>query len=130
MKRTILIATALFLATAGMGRARAITPHLAQQAIVGEAAGDGYTVQLGIACALRNRGSLAGVYGVNAAHNATEPDWVWRQAARAWRESALHDITHGATHFGCWADVLKGTFTGLQLVAVLGQGHHKTYFFK
>jgi hypothetical protein len=102
----------------------------AHRAIVGEAAGDGYPVQLGVACAIRNRGHLRGVYGVNAAHNASEPGWVWQAAARAWRESARHDITGGATHFGSISDVRKGTFKGLTLTVVLGTHTHATYFFK
>ena len=102
----------------------------AQRAIVGEAAGCGYQVQLGVACALRNRGHLRGVYGVNARHNATEPDWVWTAAAKAWTESATHDITNGANHFGNADDVRKGTFKGMTLTVVLGAGKNKTYFFK
>lgn len=107
-----------------------VTPALAQRAIVGEAAGCGYQVQLGVACAIRNRGSLKGVYGVNAAHNASEPAWVWTQAARAWKESAGHDVTRGANHFGNADDVRKGTFKGMKLTVVLGEGRNKTYFFK
>lgn len=105
-------------------------PSTCIKAIVGEAAGDGYNVQLGVACALRNRGTLRGVYGVNARHNATEPAWVWKAAARAWDESARRDVTKGANHFGNADDVRKGTFKGMTLTVVLGEGKHTTYFFK
>lgn len=123
---TLLLTLALGISQAGA----AITAGQARRAIVGEAAGAGYTVQLGVACALRNRGHLRGVYGVNARHNATEPQWVWDQAARAWTESATRDVTGGADHFGCESDVRKGTFRGMTLTVVLGEGRNKTYFYR
>jgi len=127
MKKIILLTGIVSLAAQSYA---GIPDTQAHRAIVGEAAGDGFTVQLGVACAIRNRGTLHGVYGVNAAHNASEPDWVWEAAARAWRESAQHDITGGATHFGSRDDVRKGTFKGLTLTVVLGTDTHATYFFK
>ena len=99
-------------------------------AIVGEAAGESYSVKLAVAAAIRNRNSLRGVYGLNAAHNASEPAWVWRDARRAWTESAMTDPTHGANHFGNADDVRKGTFEGMKLTLVLGSGRTATYFFK
>lgn len=107
-----------------------LTNANATNAIVGEAAGAPYLVKLGVAAAIRNRHSLRGVYGFNAAHNASEPARVWSEAAQAWRQSATVDVTHGANHFGNAEDVAKGTFRGLHLVAVLGTGKHTTYFFK
>jgi hypothetical protein len=108
----------------------AVTPGDVTNAVVGEAAGDPYIVKLGIAAACYNRGTLHGVYGFHARHNATEPAWVWREAARAAAEGRRHDITHGANHFGNAEDVRKGTFAGMTLTVVLGEGKHKTYFFK
>jgi hypothetical protein len=102
----------------------------AVRAIVGEAAGQPYIVKLAVAEAIHNRGTLCGVYGLNAAHNRTEPAWVWRDGRRAWAQSKTTAITHGATHFGNRSDVLKGTFTGLKLTCVLGTGRDATYFFK
>ncbi len=131
MKKTSLLAAGLLgLALPVQAVTPAFTPANVVKAIVGEAAGDGYAVQVAVACAIRNRGSLKGVYGVNAKHNATEPAWVWRQADRAWTESGQHDVTRGATHFGNADDVHKGTFRGLKLTVVVGEGTHKTYFFK
>lgn len=100
------------------------------RAIVGEAAGQPYKVKLAVAAAIRNRGHLRGVYGLNARHNASEPERVWRDAARAWKESATSDITRGATHFGCAEDVRKGAFTGLQLTCIVGAGRDATYFYR
>ena len=108
----------------------------AADAIVGEAAGQPYLVKLGIAEAVHNRGTLKGVYGFHAAHNATEPAWVWRDARRAWTQSAGtigrpdSGIVHGATHFGNSSDVQKGTFAGMKLTAILGTGNDATYFYK
>ena len=120
---------ALLLLLAGPASA-AIPPELAARAIVGEAAGAPYTVKLGVACAIRNRNTLRGVYGVTAKHNATEPPRVWREAARAWSESAGRDITGGADHFGNARDVARGTFRGLTLTVILGDGKNRTYFFR
>ena len=51
-------------------------------------------------------------------------------ADRAWRESALKDITNGANHFGNADDVRKGTFKGMTPTVILGTGKDATYFFK
>lgn len=68
-------------------------------AIIGEAANQGPTGMLAVACAIRNRGSLDGVMGLKAVHIRTEPAWVWKRARVAWTRSATNDITGGAT---CW----------------------------
>jgi hypothetical protein len=127
MKKSLLCLLVVLTVQPVMGR---IAEDQATNAIVGEAAGQPYIVKLGVAGALRNRGTLRGVYGYNALHNQYEPKWVWVDAKRAWRESAQRDITHGATHFGSADDVAKGTFTSLQLVCVLGTDKDATYFFK
>ena len=129
MKRSLLIGLC-FAAAAANGRGVPLTAENATNAIVGEAAGCPYVVKLGVAAAIRNRGTLKGVYGFNAKHNASEPARIWTDAARAWSQSATNDPTLGANHFGCRADVAKGTFKGLKLTAVLGSGKHATYFFK
>ena len=69
------------------------------RAIIGEASNQGYEGMLAVACAIRNRGSLKGVYGINAKHVDKEPDWVWSLARKAWNESAYKDVTNGATHW-------------------------------
>jgi len=107
-----------------------LSSDLAVRAIVGEAAGQPYIVKLGVAEAIRNRGTLRGVYGLNAAHNRTEPVWVWRDGRRAWAQSKTTNITHFATHFGNKSDVIKGAFIGLRLTCILGTGRDATYFFK
>jgi hypothetical protein len=94
-----------------------IPDKLAIRAIIGEASNQGFRGMLACACALRNRGTLKGVYGVKAKHVDREPRWVWVQAGKAWEESKTNDITLGATHwenvkaFGTpyWAKSMKKT---------------------
>jgi hypothetical protein len=107
-----------------------ITSANATNAIVGEAAGCPYVVKLGIADAIRNRGTLHGVYGFRARHNQFESQTVWGDSARAWAESRWHHTVFGATHFGSAADVAKGTFLGMKLTCILGAGKSTTYFYK
>jgi hypothetical protein len=91
----------------------------ATRAIVGEAANQGERGMLAVACAVRNRGSLRGVYGFKNPMADKQPAWVWKQAKMAWRKSASVDITKGATHwenvkaFGepAWARKMKKTVT-------------------
>ena len=76
------------------------TENLNIRAIIGEASGEGYEGMLCVAAAIRNRGHLRGVYGVNAKHVDNEPPWVWRLAVIAWNESETNDPTDGADHWG------------------------------
>ena len=128
MTRSLLLGLGLLTALPLAGRTIAAADGT--NAVVGEAAGAPFIVKLGVAAAIHNRKSLHGVYGFNARHNASEPAWVWRDAARAWSQSVTNDPTKGAVNFGCQADVDKGTFKGLHLTVVLGTGKHATYFFK
>ncbi len=68
---------------------------------MGEAANQGKVGMLAVACAIRNRGNLNGVYGLN--HNPKwmydQPQYVWDRAHAAWLQSATNDITFGATHW-------------------------------
>lgn len=69
------------------------------RAIIGEASSQGFQGMLAIACGIRNRGTLKGVYGLKAKHIDKEPEWVWKLARKAWKESATNDITNGATNW-------------------------------
>jgi hypothetical protein len=69
----------------------------AVRAIIGESANQGKDGMLAVACAIRNRGNLKGVFGLNAKFVDDQPQWVWDQARTAWAESATHDVTDGAT---------------------------------
>lgn len=96
-------------------------------AIVGEAANQGYRGMLAVAGAIRNRGTLAGVYGLQNPMADKQPHRVWMQARAAWRESATNDITLGATH---WENVRvfgKPTWANTMHVTVIVKEH---LFFK
>ena len=102
MKRALLISFLGLQLTAAAGL---IPDSCATNAIVGEAAGAPYAVKLAVAAALRNRGTLRGVYGFKSKVTRNSAPAVWSEARRAWRESARTDVTHGATHFGSASDV-------------------------
>jgi hypothetical protein len=87
------------LLAAGSLAATPIPEAQATRAIVGEAANQGYRGMLAVAGAIRNRGTLQGVYGGRSSMPDRQPNWVWQQARAAWRESATNDITLGATHW-------------------------------
>jgi len=75
-----------------------IDDNLAIRAIIGEASNQGYEGMLAVACGIRNRGHLRGVYGANAGHVDNEPEWVWNLARKAWTESE-HNRIHQGTHW-------------------------------
>lgn len=89
-------------------------------AIIGEAEDQGYQGMYAVACALRNRKTLAGVYGVDSPRVANHrfSMRIYRLAQKAWEASAIGpDITHGAQYwentnaFGCpiWCDKMTLT---------------------
>lgn len=98
-------------------RSAEIDDKRAVRAIIGEAGNQGYQGMLAVAVGIRNRGTLTGVYGVNASHVDSEPVWVWKQAAKAWEESK-HNKIHSGDHweninaFGkpAWADSMTAVY--------------------
>jgi len=81
-----------------------IEQEQAVRAVIGEASNQGYHGMLAVACGIRNRGNLMGVYGVRARHVDHEPMWVWDMARQAWEDSEDNRI-HDGDH---WENV--GTF--------------------
>jgi hypothetical protein len=91
------------------------------QAIVGEAANQSEDTMICIAHAIRNRGTLKGVYGLNAKHVWSEPDWVWRNAMVAWDLSGHEkDVVNGAKNFGTRQDLDKQDFSTFTIKAHCG----------
>ena len=85
-----------------------VPESLAVRAIIGEASGEGELAMSAHAHAIRNRGHLRGVYGLNARHIDTEPTWVWKQASKAWSDSERgSDPTGGADHWFSEDDLRK-----------------------
>ena len=78
--------------------AEQIDNNLAVRAIIGEASNQGYQGMLVVACGIRNRGTLKGVYGVKAKHVDKQPKWVWELAKKAWKERKNNRI-HRGTHW-------------------------------
>lgn len=78
--------------------AHAETPKdLAVKAIIAEAGGEPFQGMVAVGEAIRNRGSLQGVYGLQrASFISHQPQWVHEQARRAWMKSAHSDLVKGA----------------------------------
>lgn len=105
----------------GNVHASEIRKDRAVYAIIGESENQGYQGMLAVACAIRNRGTLHGVYGENAPRVKKHlyGAKIFVQAVKAWEESSHTDITNGATHwenikaFGkpSWARKMVGTIT-------------------
>lgn len=77
----------------------AYTRAEAIQAIVGEAENQGLQGMIAVAEAIRNRGHLRGVYGVNSPRLSLASAWVWKQAERAWEASETSNLVGSATHW-------------------------------
>lgn len=88
---------------------------------------DPYGLSL-MAHAIRNRGTLKGVYGFHAAHVDHEPKIVWELASLAWFESEnAHDPIRGASEWRSVNDVRRGHIPrGMYLVKI----YNGTYFYK
>lgn len=70
-------------------------------AIVGEAANQSYDTMVCVAQGIRHRGTLHGVYGLHAKHNASENADTYEMAEEAWEDSAVtKDQIHGAKNWG------------------------------
>mgnify|MGYP001580901351 CR=1 FL=1 len=97
-KASLMTVIMLLLSLPFLVEAAEINNELAIRAIIGEASNQGYQGMLAIACGIRNRGTLEGVYGLKAKHINKEPIWVWDMAKRAWQESKYNRI-HQGTHW-------------------------------
>jgi len=77
-----------------------ISHSQAIRALIGECGGGTYREMVAVGCALRNRKTLVGVYGLRAKWRIDHaPERVKAMARRAWAESARRDITGGANHW-------------------------------
>ena len=125
MKKLILIGLLILTAwmidsaiyDADLAHAGEIAEEQAIRAILGEARGEGELGMYAVACAIRNRGSLRGVYGAKAKIPDLTPE-LWQKASKAWFTSLEGtDMTGGATHWEAvqtfgkpyWADSMVRT---------------------
>ena len=77
-----------------------IPQALAVKAIVGEAANQGVDGMTAVAEAIRNRGTLNGVYGLKReSFISSQPKWVHDQARQAWKRSETTNLVKGADHW-------------------------------
>jgi len=84
--------------------AETITDEQAVKCLLGEARGENYASLLGHAEAIRNRGTLSGVYGCRADLSREWPyivrTGIDKQARQAWQESKYSNTVDGADHWG------------------------------
>lgn len=116
----MLLAGILLIGSCKAAHADEIKESDAIKAIIGEAENQGEQGMLAVAGAIRNRGTLKGVYGLRAPrvkkHLYSKETFFLAQ--RAWAISATVDITKGADHwenikaFGCpkWVKSCIETF--------------------
>lgn len=118
--KTMLLIFSLSAISAFARLGSSLPQSLAVAAVIGEAGGESYTTQVAVACAIRNRGTLRGVYGVTNPVVKLADASLKAQARRAWKQSARRDIVKGATFFGCDADAPILMAYGLQPVCRSG----------
>lgn len=118
-----LVCGALFLCTA---LACAAVPRQdAIYAIIGEAEGEGARGMLAVACAIRNRGTLKGVYGLHANRviNREFSEITLQTATHAWDLSSDSDnckFIDGATHWEGTKFKTPYWAKGMQVTATIG----------
>ena len=95
----LLVGIVLFVSSCQVAHASEINEDQAVRAIIGEASGEGLEGMRCVASAIRNRGTLKGVYGLHAKHVNKQPKWVWKLARKAWKESATQDFACGASYW-------------------------------
>ena len=77
------------------------------KAVIGEAENQTYKGMLYVACALRNRGTLKGVYGLKSyrvVHHLYS-DHIYKEATLAWKESAIPEVCKVVHNAIGWEDV-------------------------
>lgn len=99
----------------------AIPDEVAVNCLVGEAASEGLKGMTAVGEVLRTRNSTHGFYGCKAKHIATEPEWVFEVARKAWKDSASSNLTKGATHFEGMSFKTPYWAKEMKVVAVIGQ---------
>lgn len=101
MRNTLFFA--FFLAWAGVAQAFVgeIPEDLAVKALIGEAGGQGKAELYAHACALLNRGTLQGVYGLHATHTPNPSDEQVARVTDAWHLAQVsgNDVTGGRTEW-------------------------------
>lgn len=74
---------------------------------MGEAENQGLKGMTAVAEAIRNRGTLKGVYGVKSPRLKKAPKWVFAMASKAWDDSQKSNLVKNANGWGTDADIEK-----------------------
>lgn len=75
------------------------TDYNITRAIIGEASGEGELGMYAVASAILNRGTLNGVYGLNAKHVDSQPQYVWKRAYNALEKAKARRL-HSGNYWG------------------------------
>jgi len=89
----------LLLTFVSKAHAEKITDDVAVRIIVSEAADQGLKGMICIGEVLRRRASTKGFYGYKSNRSKNQPEFVWKMAAKAWKQSLHTNYTKGADHF-------------------------------
>lgn len=117
LKTALLVALLALLTVPASASVSNVSDKLAVMAIMGEASNQGFEGMVAVGEAIRNRGSLKGVYGVKSKHIYRDSRYVWDSARKAWQASKTSNLVKGADHwenikaFGKpkWADEMLET---------------------
>ena len=111
--------------------AEPISEAQATRAILGEALPN-YEAMHDIASAIRNRGTLKGVYGVRSSNYDKASPKLRALASRAWASSATIDSVNGANHWLSEYDLThcKPRLTAFRFGMVETVYRHKTHFYR
>jgi hypothetical protein len=112
MKQFILGTVFVVLTCLASCKGAEISEENAIKAIIGESANQWSNNpkdngMLAVAGALRNRGTLHGVYGFNNPIVNKSSKLVFKHAREAWLQSKTNDITRGASFWGNKSDLIK-----------------------
>lgn len=129
MKHLALIA--LLMGLCSMAWASEIPSTLVERAILGEALPN-YEAMHDIASAIRNRGTLKGVYGVRSRNYDKASPKLRALASKAWASSASLDTVGGADHWLSEYDLkhCKPRLTAFRFGMVETMYRHKTHFYR
>ena len=128
--RTLILCLLLGL-VGSVAHAEAIPSALAERAILGEALPN-YEAMHDIASAIRNRGTLKGVYGVRSSNWDKASPKLRALASKAWASSATLDSVNGANHWLSQYDLehCKPSLTAFRFSMTETVYRHKTHFYR
>ena len=97
-------------------------------AMIGEAEGESFEGKVAVACAILNRGTLKGVYGLHAKRAVRTPrlSKLYLTCLEALREAKKHDITKGSTN---WENVnaFGQPYWASSMIKTVKIGNHQFY---